>query len=302
MTLSAAIHSMRLRTLPLSLAGVLLGILLACAYHPGVANICTIIFLILTTIALQVLTNMSNELGDFLSGTDSPDRQGPQYSLAEGKITIPEFKKMIVVTAVLCCIFGVVMIWSSFGTLWCWQSLSLLAAGALAIWAAIRYMLGKNNYGSKGFGDISVFIFFGLVSVLGSYFVVAHTINSWALLLPAATIGCFSVGVLNINNIRDMETDSGKRKTIPLRIGLKKARIYQNALIYCGWALYLIYFFFITHLHHSFVLLTFILFVIHLRGVNKYEGKALDKYLPILVISTFIFALTAGLSIILPIR
>lgn len=302
MKLSAAVHSMRLRTLPLSLAGVILGILLACSNNPGCTNTTTIVFLLLTTIALQVLTNMSNELGDFLSGTDSPDRQGPQYSLAEGKITIPEFKRMIIVTAIICCICGLWMIWASFGTFWNWKPILLLIAGAAAIWAAIRYMLGKNNYGSKGLGDIAVFIFFGLVSVLGSYFVVAHTIDSWTLLLPAITIGCFSVGVLNINNIRDMETDRGKRKTIPLRIGLKKARIYQNALIYGGWALYLIYFFFITHLHHSFVLLTFILFVIHLRGVNKYEGKALDKYLPILVISTFIFALTAGLSIILPIR
>lgn len=298
MTFSAAIHSMRLRTLPLSLAGVILGTLLACANNPGVADGLTIVFLLLTTIALQVLTNLSNELGDFLTGTDSPDRQGPQYSLAEGKITIPEFKRMIVVTAVICCIAGIVMIWASFGTFWAWQPILLLIAGAAAVWAAIRYMLGKNNYGSKGLGDISVFVFFGLASVLGSYFVVAHTLNDWRLLLPAFAIGCFSVGVLNINNIRDMETDRGKRKTIPLRIGLKKARYYQAALIYGGLALFLIFDLLCkTPLYLSFFTLP--LFIFHMNGVLNYEGKKLDKYLPLLVLSTFLFALITGLSALL---
>lgn len=294
MTISAAIHSMRLRTLPLSLAGVVLGTLLACSNLPGCANALTITFLMLTTIALQVLTNLCNELGDFLSGTDTPDRQGPQYSLAEGKITIPEFKRMIVGTAILCAISGTILIWSAFGSFWRWQSILLLLAGAAAIWAAIRYMLGKGNYGSKGLGDISVFVFFGLVSVMGSYFVMAQTL-SWTLLLPAISIGLFSVGVLNVNNIRDMETDRGKRMTIPLRIGEKKAKIYQTVLIYGGLIVSILYSG-VEGFWFRFTYLAFLPLIFHVSAVYKNSGKALDKQLPLLVIYTFIFAVCMGLD------
>lgn len=298
MTISSAIHSMRLRTLPLSLAGVMLGILLAYADNADAASVTTIIFLLLTTVALQVLTNLSNELGDFLSGTDSPDRKGPQYSLAEGRISIGEFKYMIVVTACLCCIFGIIMIWSAFGSLWQWKPLLLILTGALSIWAAIRYMLGKNNYGSKGLGDISVFIFFGLVSVMGGYFVTAQTFTSWTILLPAISIGFFSVGVLNLNNIRDMETDRGKRQTIPLRMGETWAKNYQTMLIYGGLIASILYSGFSGH-YLRLTYLASIPLIFNVSAVYKNSGKDLDKHLPMLVIFTFLFALAMGLDAIL---
>lgn len=295
MDISAAIHSMRFRTLPLSLAGVILGIMLACANDPSRAHAGTIIFILLTTVCLQILTNLSNELGDYLSGTDGEGREGPIYSLAEGKITVKDFKKLIVFFAILSAIFGVVMIWCAFGTFFALKPALLLLLGACAIWAAIRYMLGKNSYGSKGLGDISVFIFFGLASVLGSYFVMAQTFDDWTIVLTAIAIGFFSVGVLNVNNIRDMESDRGTRMTIPLRIGEKKAKTYQACLIYGGLTCILLFDIFSAHLYF-FWAITIIPFMMHLRGVYKHSGHDLDKYLPMLVLTTFALCLILGIE------
>lgn len=295
--MSPIVHSMRLRTLPLSLAGVILGIFLSIAYAPTHANALTIVLILLTTICLQILTNLSNELGDYLSGTDGEGREGPTYSLAEGKITIQDFKKLIVVFAILCALFGTAMIWSAFGTFFALKPAVLLLLGACAIWAAIRYMLGKNSYGSKGLGDISVFIFFGLVSVLGSYFVMAQSIDNWIILLPACAIGLFSVGVLNVNNIRDMESDRGKRMTIPLRIGEKKAKNYQALLIYGGLICIILFNIFSAH-HCFFWTITLIPFNLHVKGVFEHSGHDLDKYLPMLVLTTFALSIILGIEMI----
>lgn len=288
------IHSMRLRTLPLSLSGVILGLLLAvpqvqCSY--GVVP-----FLLLTTVCLQILSNLSNELGDFLSGTDGDRREGPMYSLAEGRISVSLFRRLIGVFVALCCVFGLTMVWLSFGNVWSLKPLALLVLGTAAIWAAMHYTLGKNPYGYRGLGDVFVFIFFGLTSVLGSYFVVAHSFNSWTLLLPATTIGCFSVGVLNVNNIRDIESDRTNRVTVPIKIGVRKAKIYQTTLVVLGWGSMLVF----STIHFTSILnflylITLPLYILHLVMVWKRSGKNLDPALPLLVLSTFVFAVIAGL-------
>ncbi len=287
------IKSMRLRTLPLSLAGVCLGVMLAAAdYHVSWK---VALLIMLTTICLQVLSNISNELGDTLSGVDGENRNGPQYSLEEGGLTIPQMKRFIVVMAVACALSGLLMLRVSFGTLFAIEPLCLIALGAAAIGGAIKYTLGKNPYGYRGLGDISVFIFFGLVSVLGAYFVAAHTILSWIMVLPAVAIGCFSVAVLNVNNIRDMETDAGIRVTTPLRIGIKGARIYQTVLVAAGWlclvAFNLMRF---PDVWHWLFVITLPLFIKHLAGVWTSTGKELDGMLPLLVISTFILSMLLG--------
>ena len=232
--IKAALSSMRLRTLPLSLAGVLLGCKLALVRWQVSGWV--VLLVCLTTICLQILSNLSNELGDVLRGTDTDERQGPAYGLNSGEMSVADMKRLIAVFVLLCCIFGAAMIWVSFETLLAWKPAALLVLGAGAIWAAMKYTLGRNPYGYRGLGDIFVFIFFGLVSVLGAYFVCAHRIDRWELVLPAAGIGFFSVGVLNINNIRDMRTDAVNRVTMALRLGLKGARIYQTVLICLGWA------------------------------------------------------------------
>lgn len=292
--LKAAVFSMRLRTLPLSLSGVVLGLMLAMKTQE--VSLWLIVWLLLTTVCLQILSNLSNELGDFLKGTDGEQREGPMYSLAQGAISVKEFKRLIAVFVLLCCVFGAAMVWTSFGTFLAWQPLMLLALGVAAIWAAMHYTLGKNPYGYRGLGDVFVFIFFGLVSVLGAYYVVAHTIDSWSLLLPAITIGCFSVGVLNVNNIRDMESDAATRITLPLKIGEVNAKIFQSILIALGW-LCMVLFTLITYtsLWNLLYFITLPLFMIHMNMVWKRQGKALDPALPLLVISTFVFAILAGI-------
>ena len=160
---------MRLRTLPLSLAGVIMGSLLAVADYRVPALV--IVLLLLTTAFLQILANLSNELGDVLRGTDTAERQGPSYGLNSGNLSIKEMKGCIAVTVILCCISGTAMVWVSFGTLLCLESILLLLLGLAAIMAAMRYTLGRNPYGYRAMGDLYVFVFFGLVSVLGAYFV-----------------------------------------------------------------------------------------------------------------------------------
>ena len=290
----AAIASMRLRTLPLSTGGVLLGILLATADFR--VNVWVAVLIVLTTVCLQILSNLSNELGDVLHGTDTADRKGPQYGLNSGVLTIREMKWLIGLFVVLCIVSGTAMTLLSFGTLWDMTSILVLLMGAAAIMGAMKYTLGRNPYGYRGLGDVYVFLFFGLVAVLGGYFVACHTLF-WRLLLPAAAVGCFSVGVLNVNNIRDMETDAANRVTMAIRLGEKRAKIYQTILIVLGWILMLTYcqLRMFSWWHYLFVI-TLPLFVLHLRGVWKRTGKALDPMLPLLVISTFLFCLLAGLG------
>lgn len=294
---SSAVRSMRLRTLPLSLSGVCLGMLLAASdYH---VSLTVAIFTILTTVSLQVLSNLSNELGDYYHGTDTADRLGPNYGLMEGGLKVSDMK-LLIGGAILCCIvFGLLMIRASFGTLFSLESVCLMMLGAAAISGAMKYTLGRNPYGYQGLGDIFVFVFFGLVSVLGSYFVAAHIIPSWIFLLPATSIGLFSVGVLNVNNIRDMKTDAENRVTVAIRLGEKRARIYQTVLIVMGWvcmiAFCLLRFF--DPWHYLFVL-TLPMYIKHVSGVWKLNGKDLDRMLPLLVISTFLFALLAGFGFV----
>ena len=240
---------------------------------------------LLTACALQVLSNLSNEMGDHLSGVDGEGREGPAYGMANG-LTEKQLWCAINGTVVACCVSGLAMVLVS-GCPW-W----VLLLGVAAIWAATHYTLGKKPYGYRGLGDIFVFIFFGLVSVLGSYFVIAHTIpfeiRIWA---PAVGIGLLSVAVLNLNNIRDMQSDEGLRKTIPLRIGVRRARWYQTLLVTVGYILM------VGASGKWWLLLTIELFIEQVYGVWRREGKSLDPLLPRLVISTFLLALLYGLQL-----
>ena len=287
---------MRLRTLPLSMAGVLLGILLAVADWK--VDPWTAVLIVLTTVSLQVLSNLSNELGDVLRGTDTPDRQGPQYGLNGGEMTIPQMKRLIGVFVGLCVIFGTAMTWRAFGTLWDMTPILVLMLGAAAILGAMKYTLGPNPYGYRAKGDFYVFLFFGLVAVLGAYFVCTKGLGlNWKLLLPAAGVGFFCVGVLNVNNIRDMKTDTANRVTVAIKLGAKKARIYQTVLIVLGWACLIAYCLLCwPSWWHWMWVVTLPLYVKHLQGVWTREDRALDSMLPLLVMSTFALCLLFGLG------
>ncbi len=290
--------AMRFRTLPQSLAGVVLGLMLATAdyrvdWRAG-------LFLILTTVCLQILANICNELGDYLSGVDKAgERLGPKYTLSTGLLTKGDFKVMIAVFVVLTIVCGLLMIWFSFGSLLALESILLMILGAAAIMAAMRYTLGRNPYGYRGLGDVYVFVFFGIVAVSGAYFVCSHTMR-WLMLLPSVSIGCLSIGVLNVNNIRDIETDRATRVTIPVRIGEKAAKWYHTALIATAWICMIAYALLrvFDPWHYLFVL-TLPLFVMHLVKVWKNSGRALDPALPQLTISSLAFALLAGLGFLI---
>ena len=280
---------MRLRTLPLSLAGIVLGVLLAVPEHR--VRPLTVLLLALTTVCLQILSNLSNELGDTLSGTDRSDRQGIRYSLQDG---------LIGCFAALSCVLGFGMVWSAFGTVFAPLPLAFLVLGAAAVWSAMHYTLGKNPYGYHALGDVFVFIFFGLATVCGGYYL-SGLHWGWSILLPAAAIGCFSVAVLNVNNIRDMKTDAATRVTVAMKMGERRARIYQTCLIAAGWLLMTL--FCLTGGRLSPWRFAYLLslpgFILHLKGVWTLRDKALDPMLPLLVLSTFAFALLGGIGALL---
>lgn len=284
-TVKALINSMRLRTLPLSLAGIVCGGFLAIGNG---GSVWSLLLVMVTGCALQVLSNLSNEMGDHLSGVDGEGREGPNYSMTDGGLTEKQMWRAINGMVVFCCLSGLAMVLVSGSPWW------LLLLGAAAIWAATHYTLGKSPYGYRGWGDLFVFIFFGIVSVMGSYFVVAHRIDfEWLLILPSIGVGLLSVAVLNVNNIRDMESDRGKRVTVPLKIGARRAKWYQTFLIIVG-ALCMLPLPVLPFLGFLFLLPVAGL-VLHLMLVWQAEGRKLDPALPILVISTFLLAFVYGL-------
>lgn len=296
MKLKASLESMRLRTLPLSMAGVLLGILLAVADWK--VDLWTAVLIVITTVCLQILSNLSNELGDVLRGTDTAERQGPQYGLNSGEMTVRDMKVLIGIFVGLCIVFGTAMTWRAFGTLWGMTPILVLMLGAAAIMGAMKYTLGHNPYGYRAKGDIYVFLFFGLVAVMGAYFVCTKGVGlHWKLLLPAVGVGCFSVGVLNVNNIRDMKTDAANRVTVAIKLGARRARIYQTVLIGLGWACMAAYCLLCwPSWWHWLWVLTLPLYVLHLHGVWTREDRALDPMLPLLVLSTFALCLLMGIG------
>ena len=289
----AYITSFRLRTLPLSLSGVLLGSLLAAS--DGYFKTTTFVWAMLTTVALQILSNLANEVGDLTKGTDNEHRLGPIRSAQSGALSMREMVQAMIVFGVIAIITGSLLIYEAFRDLLNWKSISLFIAGGASIVAAVKYTVGKSAYGYRGLGDLFVFIFFGVVSVMGSYFAMSGVLP-WICVLPAAAIGFLSSGVLNMNNIRDIENDSvcGKR-TIPVILGIQGAKIYHFVITLLAVICLVLY----SVLHPAgwtgyLFLLTLPLLVMHLKSVYRGEGRALDSQLKFLSITTLLIALLLG--------
>ncbi len=289
----AYITSFRLRTLPLSLSGVLLGSLLAAS--DGFFKTTTFVWAMLTTVALQILSNLANEVGDLTKGTDNEHRLGPIRSAQSGALSMREMVQAMIVFGVIAIITGSLLIYEAFRDLLNWKSIALFIAGGASIVAAVKYTVGKSAYGYRGLGDLFVFIFFGVVSVMGSYFAMSGVLP-WICVLPAAAIGFLSSGVLNMNNIRDIENDSvcGKR-TIPVILGIQGAKIYHFVITLLAVICLVLY----SMLHSAgwtgyLFLLTLPLLVMHLKSVYRGEGRALDSQLKFLSITTLLIALLLG--------
>ncbi len=290
MNVKAAFRSLRVRATPLVLSGVAIGI--SAARLQCEVKWTTALFLALTAVCLQFVSNLSNELGDSLNGTDREGREGMIYSLQNGELRPKDIKILIASCIFKSCVFGLLMIYSAFGTIFSAQALGFIVLGILAIIAAMRYTLGKNPYGYRGLGDIYVFLFFGLAVVCGGYYLCTLDTQIWKSLLPACAAGCFSVGVLNVNNIRDMKTDAATRVTMAIRMGERGSRTYQTILVVLGWVLMLAWTATTARSIWSWTyVLTMPLFIKHLMVVWKNTGHGLDAMVPMLSISTFILSL-----------
>ncbi len=292
------IEAARVRTLPLSVSGIIVGSFYAMSQ--GMFNWNIVIFALLTTLGLQILSNFANDYGDGVKGTDNEDRVGPKRAIQSGLITPQAMKKAMVITALITLTFALLLIYFAFKESYLLYSFIFLILGILAIASAIRYTVGKGAYGYRGFGDLFVFIFFGLVSAFGVYFMFSKTID-WLLLLPATAIGFLSVGVLNLNNMRDEESDrkSGKN-TIVVKMGGAAAKKYHFFLVISAMLLVLL-FGFLNDFHfdqYIFVVAYFPL-IGHLITVYKNKNpKLLDPELKKLAISTFLLSVLLALCLI----
>lgn len=301
------IEAARLRTLPLSVSGILVGSFYALSQPTEDVLTPTQVFswkifglLILTTIGLQVLSNFANDYGDGMKGTDNEDRIGPKRALQSGVISPQAMKRAIILTALLTFISAICLIYEAFHFKYFYYSLVFLVLGIIAIASAIRYTVGKEAYGYKGYGDIFVFIFFGLVSTYGSYFMFAKVFD-WYLLLPATAIGFLSVGVLNLNNMRDEQSDrKAGKNTIVVKMGGANAKQYHYFLVITAMVLLVIFGFLKDFAFDQYIyLVVFFPLTSHLLRVKRTTNPAdLDPELKRLAISTFMVSILLSLCLI----
>lgn len=295
----AFIKAARLRTLPLSISGIIIGSFLASAEVNFDWKIC--VFALLTTIGFQVLSNFANDYGDGVKGTDNDDRVGPQRALQSGVISPKQMLRAIKITGFITFLIALLLIYFAFGTSHLNYFFLFLAFGVASIAAAIKYTMGDKAYGYRGYGDIFVFLFFGWLSVVGSYFLFTKTLD-YTVFLPATSVGMLSVGVLNLNNMRDRISDEkANKRTLVVKIGDEFAKYYHYYLLVAAFLLATLYATFHFRSYWQFLfMIAFIPIAKHLFTVyNNKEPKLLDPELKKLALSTFLFAILFGLGQIL---
>jgi 1,4-dihydroxy-2-naphthoate octaprenyltransferase len=299
--LSTWLHAFRLRTLPLAVSSIIVGSALAVPYSRISAkrtfSLEVLLLALLTAILLQILSNLANDLGDHLHGTDNAARVGPQRAVQSGSIPPEAMKRAMLLCGVLAFGSGVALIISALGIRL--MTLVFLLAGLLAIGAAVKYTFGRNPYGYAGLGDVSVFLFFGIVGVMGTHYLHARSID-WMHLLPAAGFGLLSAGVLNVNNMRDIRNDKASGKiTLAVRLGPDAAKSYHGFLIIGGLTCLMLF----TALNFrgmpqwGFLVTTSVL-ASHLRVVlRNHDPAALDPELKRLALATFATAIAFAVGL-----
>ncbi len=298
-SLQAWIKAARPRTLLLAVANISMGIFLAAAM--GKANALVAFLCIVTAAALQILSNFANDYGDARHGLDNDERVGPKRAVQSGLISSKAMRNGMLVAALVAIVSGIALLLSAFGLSSLLYLLLFVVLGGAGIWAAIAYTATDSPYGYVGLGDLMVFLFFGLLAVMGTYFLQTKTL-SWSLLLPASASGLLSVAVLNVNNVRDLEADKKAGKhSIPVRIGARNARIYHAALLLTA----LLFGLFYVALHYKspwqflFMLSAALLFANTRALFVRKSAAEIDPLLKQMSIATLIFTLLFGVGQIL---
>ncbi|MGY8966935.1 MAG: 1,4-dihydroxy-2-naphthoate octaprenyltransferase [Flavobacteriales bacterium] len=283
------LQAARLRTLPLSLSGIIVGNGLA--YESDGFSLVILVLSLATTIAFQVLSNFANDYGDGVKGTDNESRIGPARVLQQGLLTRAQLKKGIQICAAVSLVFAFALIYVAFGTSDLLYSLIFIILGIASVVAAIKYTVGSNAYGYRALGDLFVFLFFGGVSVLGSYFLQAQEFQI-DLILPATALGLLSVGVLNLNNMRDIHTDKEVNKiTMAVLLGASLSKAY-HAFLLIGAVLTTVFYVKMDIQPAYLFMIAVLPMMIHLRRVLGYtDPKEFDPELKRLALCTFLFAI-----------
>lgn len=295
MSAKSWVAAARLRTLPLAFSCIFLGSLLA--YSKGSFEWSILVWSLITTLLYQVLSNYANDYGDGVKGTDDI-RQGEKRAVASGEISAKAMRNAVWFVAIAAWVSGA---WLSYiGTRqtdeWVFYLFLVLNTGAVS--SAIRYTVGGKAYGYKGYGDIYVLIFFGWIGVMGSFFLQTNLLDFW-ILLPASSVGMLAMGVLNLNNMRDMKNDVAAGKiTVPVRIGLPAAKRYHTALLLGSMACMAVYVFAQTESWGAwlFLLVSPLIFVQRQKAVSATTAEEFDPLLKPLAIGTLLYALIAGLG------
>ena len=287
----------RIRTLPLSISGIIAGNSLAYTHN---FSITIFLFCLFTSIGFQILSNFANDYGDGVKGTDNNNRLGPFRVFQMGLLSRKELKNGIIICALINLIFVFSLVFISFDVSTIFYILFFIFLGVLSIIAAIKYTIGKKAYGYSGYGDIFVFIFFGLVGVLGAYFLQVKQFSIEMLLIGSA-IGFLSVGVLNLNNMRDIDNDRAyKKNTLIVKYGISFGKKYHFFLMITPFLLASIYFLLFNNIlgNYLFLILIFPLFF-HLRFIyyNK-NPKKFDSQLKVVSLITFFFSILLFLPVL----
>ncbi|WP_087137852.1 1,4-dihydroxy-2-naphthoate octaprenyltransferase [Elizabethkingia meningoseptica] len=298
------IKAARLRTLPLSLSGIILGSLMAKWKLNAIGeswDVWVFVMALVLTLLYQVLSNYANDYGDGVKGTDKKRiGEAEARAVASGKISAKQMRNAVILFSVLSLVFTVLLLYKAFFPGHIQAFYVFIGLGIACIFAAIGYTVGKKPYGYIGLGDIFVFVFFGLVSVLGSYYLFTKTFD-WLMLLPATAVGLFSVAVLNLNNMRDIESDaeSGKH-TLALKMGFKRAMIYEIILLQLPLILILVYMMaseIRSYYAYIFIILFLPLMALRRRIMEVKQPKELDAYLKQVAIMCFAMSLLVGIGL-----
>lgn len=289
-TIGAWLNAARLRTLPLSISGVLIGTALAQFY--GYSNFLIFTLALLTTIGFQVTSNFANDYGDGVRGTDNSDRIGPVRALQSGLLSRKALKRGILISVLIDALLVIALVLVAFGPRNLFFSIVFLILGGASIWASLKYTIGDSAYGYRGLGDIFVFLFFGLVAVLGTMFLYTKFLTPMAF-LPATAIGLLSAGVLNLNNLRDFASDKkAEKNTLVVYLGFANGKIYHYALLITAF-LCIVFFSYSSFegWRRFFPLIAFVPIGWHLKKIYLTNNpESIDPELKKLALSSFFLA------------